>query len=189
MTIAMYEVDTKNENKQRLLPIQSGLLDSLPRYDDRGGLRGLPGNGDVGRGVFRRQSPGMVRPRGSNAGHSRGIIGRCRGRRDDDDEPGRDPRPDQGLGRRRSQPGRRAEGSGFRRPGRPLGRNAPALRGVLGRIRGRIPERPVHPGGTSVLARWMGPGLHEGTVQYFSPRANETGPKYVQRIVYSLMST
>ena len=45
------------------------------------------------------------------------------------------------------------------------------------------------PAGSAVLARWMGPGFHEGTVQYFSPQANETGRKYVQRIVYSLMST
>jgi hypothetical protein len=43
--------------------------------------------------------------------------------------------------------------------------------------------------GSAVLASWVGPGYHEGTVQYFSPKTNATGGKYVQRIVYSLMST
>jgi len=42
--------------------------------------------------------------------------------------------------------------------------------------------------GTGVLARWMGPGFHEGTVQYFSPKGDSSSKKYFQRVVYSLTS-
>jgi hypothetical protein len=42
--------------------------------------------------------------------------------------------------------------------------------------------------GSAVLARWMGPGFREGTVQYFSPKLDVASKKYVQRVVYSLNS-
>ena len=40
--------------------------------------------------------------------------------------------------------------------------------------------------GNGVLARWSGPGFHEGSVRYFSPKADFSETKYTQRIVYSL---
>ncbi len=40
---------------------------------------------------------------------------------------------------------------------------------------------------SAVLARWMGPGYREGTVQYFSAKVDPSR-KYVQRVVYSLTS-
>ena len=42
--------------------------------------------------------------------------------------------------------------------------------------------------GSAVLARWSGPGYHEGSVQYFAPKTDSTSKKYVQRVVYSLNS-
>lgn len=42
--------------------------------------------------------------------------------------------------------------------------------------------------GDGILARWTGPGFHEGSVRYFSPKTEDTGVKYTQRIVYSLMA-
>ena len=42
--------------------------------------------------------------------------------------------------------------------------------------------------GGGVLARWTGPGYHEGSVRYFSSKADLSETKYSQRIVYSLMA-
>jgi hypothetical protein len=42
--------------------------------------------------------------------------------------------------------------------------------------------------GNGVLARWTGPGFHEGAVRYFSPKTELSETKYTQRIVYSLMA-
>lgn len=42
--------------------------------------------------------------------------------------------------------------------------------------------------GNGVLAHWVGPGFHEGSVRYFSPKTDLSQKKYTQRIVYSLMA-
>jgi len=42
--------------------------------------------------------------------------------------------------------------------------------------------------GSGVLARWTGPGFHEGSVRYYSPKTDLSETKYTQRIVYSLMA-